>query len=54
MKEKVNNLLNNIKSFEELVKVLDNIQANDGGYIIRGHIMDYMEENYPTEFEAWL
>lgn len=54
MKEKVNNLLKNIKSFEELVTVLDNIPANDSGYIIRGHIMDYMEENYPAEFEAWL
>lgn len=54
MKEKVNNLLKNIKSFEELVKVLDNIPAKDGGYIIRGYIMDYMEEKYPAEFEAWL
>lgn len=54
MKEKIYNLLKNIKSFEELIKVLDNISANDGGYVIRGYIMDYMEENYPTEFEAWL
>lgn len=54
MKEKVNGLLKNLKSFNEIVNVLDNIPADKGGAEIRGLILDYMEENYPVEFEAWL
>ena len=54
MKEKVNNLLKNLKSFEEVENVLNNIPAENGGAKIREYILDYMEENYPEKFEAWL
>lgn len=54
MKERVNELLKNLKSFEEIVKVLNKIPADKGGAEIRGLILDYMEETYPVEFEEWL
>lgn len=54
MKEKVFNQLNKLKSFEEVETVLNSIPADNGGYVIRGYIMDYMEEKFPSEFENWL
>lgn len=54
MKERVNELLKNLKSFEEVVNVLERIPADLGGAEIRGLILDYMESTYPEEFEAWL
>lgn len=54
MKERVYNLLKDLKSFEEIEKVLNNIPADNGGSTIRGFILDYMEEHYPVEFENWL
>lgn len=54
MKERVNELLKNLKSFNEVEEVLNKIPADNGGAEIRGLILDYMEENYPVEFEAWL
>lgn len=54
MKEKVYELLKNTKCFEDVVNILNNISAENGGATIRGFILDYMEENYPIEFENWL
>lgn len=54
MKEKVFNLLKNTKCFKEVENILEHIPAENGGATIRGFILDYMEENYPTEFENWL
>ena len=54
MKEKVFNLLENTKNFEDVENILNNIPADNGGATIRGFILDYMEENYPVEFENWL
>lgn len=54
MKEKVYNLLKNVKCFEDVVNILNNISAENGGSTLRGFILDYMEEKYPAEFENWL
>ena len=54
MKEKVYNLLKNLKNFKEVELVLNKIPADKSGRIIRGFILDYMEEHYSKEFEAWV
>ena len=54
MKEKVYDLLKNVKCFDDVVLILNRIPAENGGATIRGFILDYMEENYPVEFEHWL
>lgn len=54
IKEKVYELLKNTKCFEDVESILNSISAKEGGATIRGFILDYMEENYPEEFENWL
>ena len=54
MKSKVEELLKNLKSFNEVVQVLESIPTDLGGVQIRGLILDYMEKRFPKEFEEWL
>ena len=49
-KEKVNKLMSGLKSFEDMIKILDGVPADKGGIIIRGYIMDYIEKKYPEKF----
>lgn len=49
MKEKVEKLLSNVKTFEGLVEVFEGIPVE-----VRDYVMDYMEEKYPNEFDKWL
>lgn len=54
MEQKVFELLKDVKCFEDLVNILNNISAKAGGAVIRGIILNYMEVKYPVEFENWL
>lgn len=54
MKSKVEELLKNLKNFNEAVQILESIPADLPGAQIRGLILDYMENRFPKEFEEWL
>lgn len=49
-KEKVNKLMSGLKSFDDTIKIFNGVPADNAGVIIRGYIMDYIEEKYPEQF----
>lgn len=53
MKGKVEKIIEG-RNFEEMVEIFKKIPVENAGAMIRGFIMEVMEEKYPVKFYNWI